>query len=120
MNLSNTWRVSFDIDPEWVSIVHNFDQNQGLGRYTQPGAWSDLDFLEIDIGEFSYSDKQNPQQRILRMNQAHFSMWCIVSAPLILGNDLRNISQAILELVTNKAAIEVNQNYLNNGGDKRQ
>ncbi len=117
VNLSNTWRVSWDIYPQWTSILHNFDQNVGLGIYNQPGAWSDLDFLEIDIGEFNYSEKPNPSERILIMNQAHFSLWCIVSAPLILGNDLRNMRQEILDLVTNKDAIEINQNYAGNGGD---
>eukprot|EP01084_Bolivina_argentea_P205656 351297_1 len=117
VNLSNTWRVSWDIYPQWTSILHNFDQNKGLGKFNQPGAWSDLDFLEIDIGEFNYSEKQNPSERILIMNQAHFSLWCIVSAPLIAGNDLRNMKKEILDILTNKYAIEVNQNYLNNGGD---
>ena len=52
------------------------------------------------------------------MNQAHFSLWCIVLAPLIAGNNLTNTSNDILDLLTNKDAIDVNQNYLNHGGDE--
>ena len=51
------------------------------------------------------------------MNQAHFSLWCIISAPLITGMTLTNISQDILDVIVNVDAIAVNQNYLNHGGD---
>ena len=51
------------------------------------------------------------------MNEAFMSLWCITSAPLITGNDLRNMDDAIFEILTNKYAVGVNQNYLNNGGD---
>ena len=51
------------------------------------------------------------------MNQAHFSLWCIISAPLITGMSLKNISQDILDVIVNVDAIAVNQNYLNNAGD---
>ena len=51
------------------------------------------------------------------MNQAHFSLWCIISAPLITGMSLTNMSQDILDIIVNVDAVAVNQNYLNNAGD---
>jgi len=113
IDLANMWRVSKDIQPHWSNMLHNFDCTNGLGKYAQPGAWSDPDFLEVDIGEFLYDGTT----KSLLMNQAHFSLWCIASAPLIAGNNLTNMSSDILSVLTNKDAIDINQNYLNNGGD---
>ena len=69
--------------------------------------------MEVDIGDFVYDGSK----KSLLMNQAHFSLWCIVSAPLIAGNNLTNMSNDVLDILTNKDAIDINQNYLNNGGD---
>ena len=93
------------------------DQSKGLGKWAKPGAWNDLDFLEIDIGNFDYTNSQKKSNKILLMNKAHFSLWSILSAPLIVGMDLRNISNEIFNIITNKNAIDINQNYLNNAGD---
>ena len=74
--------------------------------------------VEVDIGGFAYDGSEES----LLMNQAHFSSWCIVSAPLIAENNLTNMSSDILNIFTNKANIliiyiDINQNYLDNGGD---
>jgi len=110
--LANMWRISKDINGTWQSMLHNLNCVKGLGKYASPGAWNDLDFLEVGNGDFTSSDIQS----LLRA-QAHFSLWCIVSSPLIAGNDLLNMTTAITNVLTNKYAIEINQNYLNNGGD---
>ena len=121
MNLSNTWRISTDISPVWGSILHNLDCAKSYGKWAQPGAWTDLDLMEIDIGDFSYStfntsNKELKQHRLM-INEAHFAIWSILSAPMIIGMDLRVISDDILDLLMNDIAVGVNQNYLNNGGD---
>eukprot|EP01084_Bolivina_argentea_P083287 150815_1 len=95
IDLANMWRVSTDIHGSWQSMLHNLGCTQGLGKWAQPGAWSDPDFLEVDIGAFKY-DKSN---KSLLMNQAHFSLWCIVSAPLIAGNNLTSMSDEILNVL---------------------
>eukprot|EP01084_Bolivina_argentea_P317454 550398_1 len=113
IDLANMWRVSRDIKANWERVLQNHDCTNGLGKWAQPGAWNDPDFLEVDIGDFS----DDGTTKSLLMNQAHFSLWSIVSAPLILGNDLKNMSKKILDIITNKYAIDINQNYLNNAGD---
>ena len=124
VDLSNTWRISTDINPVWKSILHNLDCAKSYGRWSQPGAWTDLDLMEIDIGSFEYSTfhptgSGSAEQRAHRllMNEAHFAIWSILSAPLIVGMDLRNVSTEIVDLVTNELAVAVNQNYLDHGGD---
>jgi len=121
VNLSNTWRISTDINAGWGSILHNMDCAKSFGVWAQPGAWNDLDLMEIDIGQFSYSNyhPSNATVRALRlqMNEAHFAIWSILSAPMIVGMDLRVIDDDIVKLITNKDAVAVNQNYLNHGGD---
>ena len=56
-------------------------------------------------------------QKMININRAHFSLWCIVSAPLLASNNLHNMTTNILNIFINKHAIEINQNYLNNAGD---
>ena len=124
MDLSNTWRISTDINPVWKSILHNLDCAKSYGKWSQPGAWTDLDLMEIDIGSFSYStyhptgtDSNEKRAHRLEMNRAHFAMWSILSAPLIVGMDLRIVDPDIVTLVTNEMAVGVNQKYLDHGGD---
>lgn len=79
------------------------------------GAWTDLDFLEVDIGAFRFTGDNSSSR--LRMNEAHFSLWCIISAPLFACNDLRSMANEILGILTNVYALAVNQNYVYNAGD---
>ena len=115
----NMWRISNDIKPTWARMLHNIDCMKYFGKYGQPGAWNDPDFLEVGNGEFKDNTTLYPKQynKMINMNRAHFSLWCITSAPLIAGNNLINMTDNILNILTNKYAIEINQNYLNNAGD---
>ena len=63
------------------------------------------------------TDTRSDFEKMLDKNKAHFSLWCITSAPLIAGNNLENMTDNIRNILTNKHAIEINQNYLNNAGD---
>merc|ERR1712130_204379 len=107
---TNMWRTSGDIRPSWESVMNNLDTLQGRGKFAKPGSWNDPDFLEIDNGHFKYDGSQKK----LDENQAHFSMWAITSAPLILGNDVTNMHADIIKIVTNKQAIAINQGYAAN------
>ena len=63
--------------------------------------------LEVGNGELSYTE-----------NVAHFSLWCILAAPLMLGNDIRSMSDEVLEIITNKEVIAINQDPLGRQGKK--
>jgi alpha-galactosidase len=70
------WRTTGDIRPRWDRIMHILDQQEGLADLSDPNSFTDPDMLEVGNGNLAYSE-----------NRAHFSLWCILAAPLILGNE---------------------------------
>lgn len=103
----NMWRTTVDILPQWTSILSIYEKNIKLYKYAGPGHVNDPDMLEVGNG------KLTPDE-----NRAHFTLWCMMAAPLVLGNDLRKLldgskeSQIILDILTNKSLILVDQDPL--------
>ena len=106
----NLWRTTPDIRPEWRSILGIYEWNVRLWEHASPGHFNDPDMLEVGNG--SLTDEEN---------RAHFSLWCMMAAPLILGNDLRKLllpdgradrSNETLRVVTNRFAISIDQDPL--------
>ncbi|MDH7460680.1 glycoside hydrolase family 27 protein [Chitinophagaceae bacterium 26-R-25] len=87
-----TWKAN--------GVMTNADLNEKLRSYSGPGGWNDPDMLEVGNGMTMNEDK------------AHFSIWCIMAAPLMMGNDLRKISNETLSVFLNKDAIAVDQDPL--------
>jgi alpha-galactosidase len=96
--IANMWRIGFDINASWASIVGLIDQNVNLWSYAGPGHWNDPDMLEV--GNNGINDTEG---------RAHFSMWAIMAAPLIAGNDLRSMSAMTRTTLTNNEVIAVDQ-----------
>lgn len=113
--ICHLWRTTNDIVPYWDTITANqtlgimqiLDAQNGLEKYSGPGHWNDPDMLEIGNGSLSITECR-----------AHFSLWCILAAPLIAGNDLRDLDANIAEILINKEAIRVDQDSLGNQGKK--
>jgi alpha-galactosidase len=99
--VANLWRIGFDINASWSSILGLVDQDAPLSRYAGPGHWNDPDMLEVGNGSLTADE-----------NQAHFSMWAILAAPLLAGNDLRSMSVPIRAILTNAEVIAVDQDPL--------
>jgi alpha-galactosidase len=99
-SIANLWRIGFDINPGWDSWVSLIDANAGLSSYAGPGHFNDPDMLEVGNGRSETEDR------------AHFSMWAIMAAPLIAGNDLRSMSSATRAILTNAEVIAVDQDAL--------
>lgn len=106
----NVWRTTPDIQANWVSIAGIYEVNVRLNKYARPGAFNDPDMLEVGNGKLSYEE-----------NKAHFTLWAMMAAPLILGNDLRDFIKAdgtvdkdnkVLQILTNKDVIAVDQDKL--------
>lgn len=97
----NLWRTTPDITPNWTWINIIYRHTAKLYEYSSIGGWNDPDMLEVGNGKLTYDQ-----------NKSHFSLWCMLNAPLILGNDLRAIKQDVLEIVTNKNMIAINQDPL--------
>ncbi len=116
-NVGHLWRTTGDITAifdgvedhgTWKSlgIMKIVDLQDGLREYAGPDHWNDPDMMEVGNGMSVNEDR------------AHFSMWCMLAAPLIAGNDLRNMSAETVAILTNPGAIAVNQDPLGIQGFK--
>lgn len=98
----NLWRTTGDISDNWRSMSHiGFDLQLSLAQYAGPGHWNDPDMLEVGNGGMSETEYRT-----------HMSLWSLLAAPLLAGNDLRDVSPAILETLTNKDVIAIDQDPL--------
>lgn len=82
------------------SVMKIIDSQNAIRKYAGPGHWNDPDMLEVGNGMTVDEDR------------AHFSMWCMLAAPLIAGNDLRKITPEALSILTDKEAIAIDQDSL--------
>lgn len=99
--VADSWRISGDIDNNFSSILAIIDLNADLWKYASYGHYNDMDMLQVGRG-MSYEE-----------DKAHFSMWAMMHSPLLLGNDLTQLSDETLEIITNKDIIALNQsNYV--------
>ena len=80
--------------------MHIVDLNEPLRRYAGPGHWNDPDMLEVGNGISVAEDR------------THFSLWCMMAAPLIAGNDIRKMNAETRAILTNKDAIAIDQDAL--------
>lgn len=94
----NTSRTTGDIRDTWESMSKIGFAQDALAPYAAPGHWNDPDMLEIGNGGMN-DDEYRTQM----------SLWSILAAPLLAGNDLRGMSPVILEILTNREVIAVNQ-----------
>jgi alpha-galactosidase len=107
-DIGHLWRTTGDITAAFahdkdvgtwkaLSVLSIIDLQNGLRTYAGPGHWNDPDMLEVGNGMSENEDR------------AHFSMWCMLAAPLIAGNDLRKMSPATMAILTNADVIAVDQ-----------
>jgi alpha-galactosidase len=97
----NLWRTTGDINPHWDRVYVILSQQAGLEKYAGPGHWNDPDMLEVGNGKLS-----------LEENRTHFSMWAMLAAPLLAGNDLPNMKPEINAILTNRDVIAIDQDPL--------
>lgn len=97
----NMWRTTPDIRPWWFWIKMIYNHTVKLYNYSSAGHFNDPDMLEVGNGKLSYNQ-----------NVSHFSLWCMMNAPLVLGNDLREMNDQIKSIITNKNLIAINQDPL--------
>jgi alpha-galactosidase len=94
----NLWRTTGDISDDYSRMAFiGFGQN-GLEKHAGPGHWNDPDMLEVGNGHMSAEEYQT-----------HMSLWCLLAAPLIAGNDLAQMSPETLAILTNPEVIAIDQ-----------
>ncbi|CAL5322794.1 unnamed protein product [Camellia sinensis] len=96
--LGNSWRTTDDINDTWASMTAMADVNDKWAAYAGPGGWNDPDMLEVGNGGMTYQEYR-----------AHFSIWALMKAPLLIGCDVRNMTAETLEILSNTEVIAVNQ-----------
>ena len=108
---ANSWRTTGDIQPNWNSIYSILNAQAGLAKYAGPGHWNDPDMLEVGNGQPMGPDR-HIRYLTLAENRSHFSMWAMLAAPLLAGNDLPNMKPEIKAILTNKDIIAIDQDRL--------
>lgn len=109
--VGHSWRTTGDIYPCWNCELNHgswsswgvlpiLDKQEKLRKFAGPGYWNDMDMMEVGNGMTEAQDR------------SHFSLWAIMSSPLIAGNDLRNMSDTTRRILTNKKVIAINQDAL--------
>ena len=114
-DIAGSWRTTRDIRASWKSVRNIISENLYLSAYASLGHFNDLDMLEV--GQIkgavkSAFGKSGDTGMTLDEETTHFGMWCILSSPLVLGNDVRIIPPGTLKLVTNPYLVRMNQDPL--------
>jgi len=110
-DIGHLWRTTGDISPcfdceddhgSWSSwgVMRIVEMREGIRQYGGPDHWNDPDMMEVGNG------------MTLNEDRSHFSLWCMLAAPLIMGNDLRSATPETFEILTNKEAIAIDQDPL--------
>ena len=96
-DVADSWRTGGDIFNNFGAVLEQLDNIKSLAQYTTPGHVNDLDMMQVGNG-MSYEE-----------DKSHFSMWCMMSTPLMLGMDLNSISSETLSIISNAELIALNQ-----------
>lgn len=103
----NMWRTSGDISDNYGRMTSIGFREAGLSKYAGPGHWNDPDILEVGNGGMKPNEERT-----------HFSLWAMLAAPLIAGNDLTSMSAETKSILLNKDVIAVDQDPLGRQGDR--
>jgi len=103
----NLWRTTGDITDKYAKMAEIGFSQAGLARFAGPGHWNDPDMLEVGNGGMSVDEYRT-----------HMSLWAILAAPLLAGNDLSTMTPETTALLTNRDVIAVDQDSLGKQGDR--
>jgi alpha-galactosidase len=111
-DIGHLWRTTGDITncydcQETYSLGWKYilKSQIGLEKYAGPDHWNDPDMLEVGNKGLTPAE-----------SRAHFSLWCVIAAPLMAGNDVRNMSNDVRDILTNKEVIAIDQDPLGKQG----
>jgi alpha-galactosidase len=102
-DIANCWNCSYrfkELSTHGILPLLSIRKKDNIRKYAGPGHWNDYDMLEVGNG---MSDSQN---------RSHFAVWCMLSSPLILGNDLSKMNWETVNILTNKEIIDINKDSL--------
>ena len=97
----NLWRTTMDIRDQWESMANIGFSQSDLAPFAGPGHWNDPDMLEIGNGRMTPAEYRT-----------HFTLWSMLAAPLIAGNDVRSMAPEIRDILINREVIAIDQDGL--------
>jgi alpha-galactosidase len=103
----NLWRTTDDIRANYDSMILIGLSQAGLSKYAGPGHWNDPDMLEVGNGKITHDE-----------NISHMTMWSMLAAPLVAGNNLTEMSDDVRSILTDKEVIAIDQDKLGKQGDR--
>jgi alpha-galactosidase len=115
-DVAHLWRTTGDICDVWdgeprqeweISVVQILNRQVGLEEFAGPGRWNDPDMLEVGNEGLTFEE-----------SRAHFSLWCMLAAPLMAGNDVRKMTPEIRDVLTDRDVIAINQDSLGKQGSR--
>ncbi len=104
---ANLWRTTGDISDSYERMALIGFNQAGLSKFAHPGAWNDPDMLEVGNGGMSADEYRT-----------HMSLWALLAAPLLAGNDLTKMTPETLAILTNREVIAADQDALGKQGDR--
>ena len=103
----NLWRTTGDIEDKYPRMVQIGFGQAGLAKFAKPGNWNDPDMLEVGNGGMK------PEEY-----RTHMSLWALLAAPLLAGNDLTTMTPATTAMLTNREVIAIDQDPAGLQGDR--
>ena len=103
----NLWRTTGDIKDNYARMEQIGFSQAGLAKFAGPGHWNDPDMLEVGNGGMNADEYRT-----------HMSLWAILAAPLLAGNDLTSMSPENIALLTNREVIAIDQDRAGKQGDR--
>jgi alpha-galactosidase len=103
----NSWRTTGDISDKYSRMTEIGFEQAGLSRFAGPGHWNDPDMLEVGNGGMN-----------LEEYRTHMSLWALLAAPLLAGNDLSTMKPETIALLTNREVIAIDQDPLGKQADR--
>jgi alpha-galactosidase len=101
------WRTTDDVDDSYGRMIAIGFSQAGLSKYGGPGHWNDPDMLEVGNGKMTADEYRT-----------HMSLWVLLAAPLLAGNDLSKMTEETKSILMNKEAIAIDQDPLGKQGDR--
>jgi len=100
-DVCNSAREGSDISPSWERILYELDAGARYANMAGPGYHNDFDMLEVGNGNLTPDE-----------DKAHFALWCLMSSPLLAGNNLTSASKDVVSILTSRGPLSVNQDAL--------
>jgi len=112
----NSWRTTGDITDTWESMAGIGFRQVGYSKYAGPGHWNDPDMLVI--GKVGWGPRLRDTNLTPNEQYVHITLWTLLASPLLLGNDMSQMDDFEVNLVTNDEVLAVHQDPLGHAADR--